>query len=83
MKHELSLKSKIIYVSYINQEAHRWLYNVSETTYDYDTFCGHVISSKPYNNVIKGHIGENTQTPQMKYTYQYSEMTLCKKECFL
>lgn len=75
MKHELSLKSKIIYVSYINQEAHRWLYNVSETTYDYETFCGLVII-KLHNNAIKDLIGEHTQTPQMKYAYQYSEMTL-------
>lgn len=66
MKHELSLKSKIIYVSYINQEAHRGGNNVGGTTCDSDTFYGLAISSKPYNIVIKDLIGENTQTPKMQ-----------------
>lgn len=83
MKHELSLKSKIIYVSCINKEAHRWRNNVSGTTCENDVFYGLAISSKPYNNGIKDLIGENIQTHKMQYSYQYSKMTLCKKDCLL
>ena len=81
MKHKLSLKSHLIYASYINEEAHRWRNNVSETTCDNDAFYGLAISSKPYNNGIKDLIGENIQTPQMHYAYQYSEMTRYNKGC--
>lgn len=81
MKHELSLKSKIIYVSCINKEAHRWRKNVSGTTCENDVFYGLAISSKLFNKATKNLIGENTQTLKMHYAYQYSEMTLYYKGC--
>lgn len=83
MKHELSLKPKLVYVSYINDEAHRWCNNVGGTTCENDAFYGLAISSKPYNNGIKDLINEYTQTPKMQYSDQCIEMTLPNKDCLL
>ncbi len=73
MKHELSLKPKLIYVSYINEEAHRWRNNVGGTTCNYDTFYGLALSSKSFDKVTKDLINEYTQTFQIQYVSRYNE----------
>ena len=69
MKHELSLKPKLIYVSYINEEAHRGGNNVGVTTCDYDAFYGFALSYEPNNKTAKYLVNEYAQTHIMQYAY--------------
>lgn len=66
MKHELSLNPKLIYASYINEEAHRWRNNISGTTCDNDAFYGLALSSTPFYKATNEY-NEYTQTSQMQY----------------
>ena len=74
MKFTLSLKSKLIYVFRINDEAHKNCLKIGETTFTNDNIFDLDPNSKPLNDSAKTRINQYTQTAGIQYHLLYTEV---------
>ena len=75
-KFESSLKTKLIYVFRINDEAHQNCLKVGEATCDDQCALTFAPNSKGLNDAAKKRINEYTQTAGISYDLLYTELTI-------